>query len=312
LNSGENQQQLNIYAVVNPVAGNANSADVERMLREHFKDNNHQYEVYETSAEDDVATLTRSAVAKGANLVIAAGGDGTVAGVINGLVFTGIPLGIIPIGTGNGLARALKIPLEPEEAVQLIARQPAIMELDALQVGDHYFMLNVSAGISARAMQKTEPEAKQRFGFGAYFWTIFNEILGFNPQYFNLLVDGHRMRVRATEILVSNVKLMEEPPNPLGPPEQFADGKLDVYIVTARTFGDYLRVAWDLLQKPDQRKKDIRHLTANKSVRIEAIGTPQPTQADGEVLDKTPVEIKVAGDAFKVIVPEEAVMKVEV
>jgi diacylglycerol kinase family enzyme len=177
------------------------------------------------------------------------------------------------------------------------------MELDALQVGEAYYILNVSAGISSQAMRKTEPEQKRRFGILAYVWTIARQLAGYEPHRFNLSLDGHQVQVRATEILVSNGTLLDEPPFPLGPPEYFNDGQFDVYILTARNLLDYLRVAWYLLLDRKSRNRELRKYTVNDRIFIDAVGRPQPVQADGELIGQTPVEIGLVTDAVRAIVP---------
>jgi YegS/Rv2252/BmrU family lipid kinase len=291
--------------VLNPIAGNASAGEIRKALEETFSRQGWTLDIYETTGKENVAELTRAACEKGAGLVVAAGGDGTVAGVVNGLVNSGIPLGILPVGTGNGLARALSIPLDLESALALLIEDHDLIELDALQVGDSYYILNVSAGISAHAMRDTPPEQKRRFGMAAYVWTFVTQALGFQPRRFNLNLDGHPAQVRASEILVSNGALLKEAPFPLGPREKFNDGIFDVYIITAQNLGDYLRILWNLIFNRNGRKKELRTLTVKKNIRIEGAGREYTVQADGEVIGRTPVEVTVAPSAVKVIVPKE-------
>jgi YegS/Rv2252/BmrU family lipid kinase len=294
-----------MYVVLNPIAGHSTADDIRQWVEENFSGAGMTCEIYETTGEEDVAEITRSACQNGSRLVVAAGGDGTVAAVINGLLGTGIPLGVIPAGTGNGLARALGIPLDIPQAIELIAADHRTIGLDALKVGDQYYVLNVSAGLSARTMDETPVENKRRFGMLAYVWTFIKQMFGVQPRRFWLTVDGHRLMIRASEILISNGALLKEP-LPLGPPEFFNDGQMDIYIVTARTLRDYLRIAWNVLIHKGRKKSDLRHLTARQKVIIEAYRGALPTQADGEPLGLTPIEIDMIPDALKVIVPLEA------
>lgn len=303
--NGDKKPAKFIYVVMNPVAGNAGSLDVGESLKNCFPADSYRIEIYETTGEEDLKEVTRKACEQGAGLVIAAGGDGTVAGVVNGLIGSGVPIGLIPLGTGNGLARAMKIPLESEKAIELLVGEHNIMDLDAMQVEDKYFILNVSAGVSAKAMRNTPPETKQRFGIAAYVWTIATELSGLNPRKFNLVVDGIQMQVRATEILISNGTILTNPPDPLGPPQEFNDKVLDVYIVETRTFGDYLRTGWELFTRPKQKKTNIHHMKVAKTIRIDTVGKPQSTQGDGEPIGETPIEVSLVPDAIKVIVPVE-------
>lgn len=293
------KEKTKIFIVLNPIAGHSSAPEIRHLLEDRFV--NQDYEIYETTGEENLAELIQEACRKGAKLVIAAGGDGTIASAVNGLKGTEIPLGIIPVGTGNGLARALGIPLEVPEAIELIAGDHAQIHIDAMQVGDRYFTLDVSAGISAKAMEETPPEEKRRFGVAAYVWTILTLVFGIQPRRFNLTVDGHSVQVRASEILVSNGAFLRDP-FPLGPPELFGDGQFDVYILTAQTLMDYIRTLWGLVFK-NTRGTDLRHLVARQIVVIDHVLRPQPTQADGEVLGMTPVEVRLVPGALIVIAP---------
>jgi YegS/Rv2252/BmrU family lipid kinase len=301
----EGQANQFIYVVLNPIAGNSSAEQIRQALEEAFGKTGWTLDIHETTGKEDVSELTRAACERGAAMVVAAGGDGTVGGVVNGLVNRGIPLGILPVGTGNGLARALGVPIDLENAVALLAGDHDIIDLDALQVGDTYYILKVSAGLSARVMRDTPPEEKRRFGIAAYLRTTISQIMGFQPRQFVLNLDGHPAQVRASEILVSNNALLKEPPFPLGPREKLNDGVFDVYIITAQNLGDYLRIVWGLVFNRSGRKKELRTLTVKNCVSIRGVHREYTVQADGEVIGLTPVEVNVAPSAVKAIAPKE-------
>src|SRR5512136_2869103 len=99
-----------VFVVFNPKAGKEDQADeVRAALASHFTPPHWTPEIYETTGKEDenIAAICRAACARGAALVISAGGDGTLAGVGNGLVNSPVPLGILPLGAGNDLARIL-------------------------------------------------------------------------------------------------------------------------------------------------------------------------------------------------------------
>ncbi len=93
-----------VFAVFNPEAGNADQSDeIRSALASHFTQPQWTTEIYEMTGKEDVPAICRAACERGASLVVAAGGDGTVVGVANGLVHSRVPLGILPLGTGNDL-----------------------------------------------------------------------------------------------------------------------------------------------------------------------------------------------------------------
>ena len=297
----------NLYIVLNPIAGHSNPEKLQETIKEFCKRLEWEFEVYLTTGEEeeDVAGITQDATEKGATIVVAAGGDGTVAGVINGLVHRDIPLAILPAGTGNGLARAMRIPLDQEKAMNLIAEDFKIQTLDVMRVKDHFYVLNVSAGISSKAMEETLPEDKQRFGMIAYAQTILKDVMEIKPVMFSLTLDGLHVQVKATEVLIANGQFLKGPPFLFGPRDKFNDGTLEVNILTAEKPTDYVALAWDLLQGPDQDKSELHDLRIRESITIETPGGTQSVQADGELIGETPVEIHLVRNALKVLVPPD-------
>ncbi len=289
--------------VLNPSAGSAATDSVGTILAHTLGEHSWTYDVHEITGDDDVAAVVRAACERGVDLVVAAGGDGTVSSVVNGLWQTNACLGILPLGTGNILARAMAIPTTPEQAMQLIVGAHAVQPLDAMRIADQTFVLNVSVGLSARAMRDTQSEHKRRFGILAYAWTIAHDLVQLRPRHFNLMVDGHQVQVRASEIMVANGTFLQEPPFPYGSPEGFNDQQLDVYILTARRLFDYLRLLWGLLRRSAKCQAEFRTLRFRTSITIDALGRPQPVQADGDWIGQTPVTVELMPSAIRLIVP---------
>lgn len=296
-----------VFVVFNPKAGKEGQGDEMRAsLARHFPTPQWKCEIYETTGKEDVAAICRAACDQGASLVLAAGGDGAVVGVANGLVHRQIPLGILPLGTGNDLARALGVPLKLDDAVQLLVRDHAVLEVDALKVGDRYFFSNVSVGMSPHMMKDTKSTEKKRFGRLAYFWTLIKRPSIFQLHRYTLTIDGQPRRIRAAEILISNSTVLEKPPSFFGPPETLDDGQLEAYLVTADTLGDYLRLLWDVFRRPGQSASKLRHWVVRQSISIAADRKPQLAQADGEVIGYTPIQVEMVPKAIQVILPKPA------
>jgi YegS/Rv2252/BmrU family lipid kinase len=295
-----------ILVILNPSAGSANTEHVRQVLAHRLSNQGWTYSVHEITADDDVAAVVRCACSEGVELVIAAGGDGTVASVVNGLWQTTACLGILPLGTGNILARAMAIPDTPEQAMDLIVGAHHVQPLDVMRVDEQAFVLNVSAGISARAMRDTRSKDKRRFGVLAYVWTIASDLLRLRPRHFKLTVDEHQIQVRASEILVANGTFLLEPPFPYGPPEGFNDQQLNAYILTARTLADYLRLLWGLLRPTAKRETALHTLPIRTSITIDVLHGSQPVQADGESIGHTPITVELLPSAVRLIVPAPA------
>ncbi len=295
-----------VFVVLNPEAGQVHIDEIRSALARHFTAPQWTSEIHEMIADEDVAAITQAACDRGADLVIAAGGDGTLVGAANGLVHRPVPFGILPLGTGNNLARALLIPLKLDEAVELLVSEHAIMEVDALKVGARYFFSNVSVGISPQVMSDTKPAHKKLFGRLAYILAMIKRSSLFQRHKYILTLDGQPRSIRVAEVMISNNTLLEKPPFLFGPPETLNDGQLEIYLVTARTLGDYVRMVWSLFRRPGQSAPKLTHLTATHSVRIDGHRRSHLVQADGEVIGHTPVEVQLVAKAIRVIMPKPA------
>jgi diacylglycerol kinase family enzyme len=123
-----------VYIVLNPVAGTDDSRKVKKLITQHFEAQPWRYEIYTTTGEEQLGKIVKQALAQAPDLCVAAGGDGTVAGVASGLVHSPIPLGIVPCGTGNAMARELGIPLQIPSALEMLTGEHTLRSFDALQI----------------------------------------------------------------------------------------------------------------------------------------------------------------------------------
>jgi len=292
------------FLIVNPVAGQAYSGQIRRAFASCLPSDEWRLDVHETTDPESIERKVRDACIKGVDVVIAAGGDGTIARVVNGLRGTDVPLGILPLGTGNILARGLMIPLGMKAAIRLIAGEHDLMPMDVLAVGEQWYVINVSVGITSHAVRTVAPEQKRHFGVLAYLFAGL-QWLGWQPRRFEMVTDGKARRVRASEILVSNGELLRDLALPVGPPSTFCDGTLDVYIIKARSVPHYLAVLRNNLLRRRKRRPGLRHIPVRSTIRIDSGRTKLPVQADGDPIGTTPVEIRVIPDAIRVIVPKE-------
>jgi len=289
------------FIVANPVAGNADTAELRRLFDEHLPE--YEYEIFETTGEEKLSEVVAQALGRGFDLIIAAGGDGTVSGVAAGLVNRQVPMAILPIGTGNALSRELGIPLDPEEAVQLLVEGFKTREIDGMWVKGWFSVLSVGIGITSMTMRDTGREQKRRFGILAYLWTGLLQLGGVGLNRFELEIDGKIKKVKASEVFISNSRVVGVKPFNLGEDVQPDDGVMAVCVVRARTAWDYLRVAAQLAVG-QRRKKEIDCDQARQVVKVSA-SRRLPVQADGEVVGSTPVEVQVVPAAVRVVVPKE-------
>jgi diacylglycerol kinase (ATP) len=302
------QQKPKTYVVLNPVAGVSEPEIVREKIESALQAHEYPMEIYETTGQKDenIRQLVRNAVKQGFKLFISAGGDGTLSSVIDGLVGTELPLVIIPTGTWNALARALDIPLQIDPAIELIFQEHKIQTIDAMQVGENYFVLSVSAGIGALAMKDVEREDKRRLGKFADLRKAVAELLEFRAYQFEVKIDGKFTKFRASELMVANTSILGLKALQLDPSIRMDDGKLNVCRFYANNITDYLKLAMSMFRGDRKRNWNVFCVESLEQVEIHS-KEKLPVQADGEVIGQLPVTVKIRPKAIKVITPVYAI-----
>jgi YegS/Rv2252/BmrU family lipid kinase len=232
--------------------------------------------------------------------VFTLGGDGTVMEVIGALAHSAVPIGVLPGGTGNLIARVLKIPLRVSKAVEaLLDGEQARIDLGS--IGGHRFAFAAGVGIDATMVETTSSALKSRFGVLAYFWTGGRAAI--RQQTFAVVanVDGDRHERAATMVMVANFGAVFRDLITLGPGIRQDDGLLDLCVFSPRGLRDSVRITWRLLRK-DFRTDPCMLYTAGRRIRIET-DPPRPVQADGDLVGMTPFDVVVEPLAVHVLVP---------
>jgi YegS/Rv2252/BmrU family lipid kinase len=293
-----------IFVVMNPVAGNANPAQLLQQLADLCHTADYHHEIYTTSPNEDLRCVIHHAILRGYNTVAAVGGDGTVSAVADALACRDVPLAIIPLGTGNLLARELGIPLQMEAACELMIEQPKIQYIDAMRVRDRTFISHISLGVYSQIIEATTPNMKQKFGRLAYIRTLLKGIRERSYWRFSLLVDGQPYHYHASMILAANIGEVGVPPLRWGPAIDPSDGRIDLCIVRAHTVSEYAQMIWKALRGQQDHAPQLSYLHAYQSVTIRA-DRAVPVRADGEIIGESAVTINILPQALEVIVPED-------
>lgn len=292
------------FILANPQAGSMDAENLEEILEGAFAGSSHSYELHYTKKDEDLAQTVRNAQKRGYRMIAAAGGDGTVSQAADGLRDTDIPLGIIPLGTGNGLAEELAIPAHPQQAVDLLLGAHNLRRIDGMKIGQRLYLLNVGVGLTSKTMDQLPQESKRKFGLLAYLVEGARRLFGSQPDKFILEIDGERITTAAIEINVTNSRIAGEKPFHWGVDIAVDDGRVYVCVIRAKSILDYLQAALDLALGRTGKSHQIRCYEARRQVRIQA-ARQLPVQADGEMVGETPVEIQVLPGAVNIIVPPE-------
>ncbi len=237
-------------------------------------------ELIETAREDSGVSAATAAAALGADLVIACGGDGTVRACADGLATTGVPLGIVPAGTGNLLCRNLGIPLDLGDAVT-VALAGVNRVIDLGRVNEQRFAVMAGIGFDAAMVAGASERLKQRVGWPAYFVAGIRHLLGDIMKVTMSLDDEAPFHRRARLVVIGNVGRIQGG-IPLLPDATPDDGQLDVVVLAPRGLVDWTRVAVNILTRRRRANARIERFRAKKvSIKTER---PHPRQLDGETI----------------------------
>jgi YegS/Rv2252/BmrU family lipid kinase len=291
--------------IVNPAAGQASTERVLRSLAGAFAARRASFDILETRGAGDAEGMARMAARAGYRAVVAVGGDGTVGEVITGLAGTGMPLGIVPKGTGNQLACNLGIPQAVEAAVDVVVNgyaQP--IDLGRLPDG-RYFAVTAGAGWDATIMAAATRELKDRWGFGAYLYAGLRTGITPPSTLYRITADGETVEVNAAMVLVANMghfasRLLAVDFR-IAPGVSFQDGKLDVCIFAPRSLTDVAAMLWRMARRRYSGDNRLIYLQAEE-IHIET-DSPVITETDGEPIGVTPLSVRAVPGGVNVLVP---------
>lgn len=292
---------MNITVIGNPKAlKNIENPSFEKEISAIFE--GHSVEILWTETTEDVKNFAKQAVANNVDIIIAAGGDGTINEIMPHLLGSNVKLGIIPAGTGNMIATNLEVPADLTKACQIILKNKT-KRIDIAQINERYFGFIAGCGIDAKIMQETTTLNKQKYGLWAYFIEGFKHSLNVPPYFVKLRLDNKKIiRTKAVAVMFVNGGSILGDLFTIAPTAKLDDGKLHIVILAPKTLLDYLLLFFELiLQKPLNRNFKIKHLRA-KTVEI----TTSPAvimQADGDVIEHTPATVSIIPSALEVFIP---------
>jgi diacylglycerol kinase (ATP) len=218
-------------------------------------------EIFLTERSGHARELTQAVLARGVPLVIAWGGDGTVNEVASALAFREAALGVVPSGSGNGLARELAIPFDPAAAFA-VALDGAEHVIDAGELDRRLFFNIAGLGLDARVAHQFAAHGLVRRGFVRYLEIAARELLTFEPHEHTVVADGVAVRSRAMIIAIANGRQYGNGAL-IAPAARVDDGKLDVVIVDHRSLFATMRHVPKLFQGRLGEVDGVRMLTAS-------------------------------------------------
>jgi YegS/Rv2252/BmrU family lipid kinase len=292
--------------IVNPTSRTLPSRDRLAVATAWLELHGWQVDTRRTRAPLEAIEAAREAAQLGYDVVIAAGGDGTVHEVVNGIAGTHTALAVIPGGTTNVWVREIGAPWHPGDVAAMIERGER-QRIDLGMAGDRYFLLMASLGIDSTVTAVLPSETKQRFGRLAYVARGLRELTRYRGVRADISADGHALRLPLLLALVGNTRsyggvLL------ISHRARATDGLLDLVAYRAGGVagfaGQILATALGWHHRvPGTVYRHVEHVNVSTRPSV-------PVQADGEVIGHTPMTFRIAPRALDVIVPASGRAKV--
>ncbi len=292
--------------IVNPTAGKEKAkyykTDLVLQLRTMFE----VVELRETTKAGDATAWAKEASEKGYDAVFSMGGDGTLNETVNGLARSGqaVNFGFIPLGTVNDLARALHIPLQPEEAIAAL-KDSKLVKVDIAKVNDRYFVNTIAAGAMPEAVGNVSIEQKTRLGPMAYFLTGIKALQSRETSLFKIESELG-VEVRRSPLIVAMLTNSVGSFNNIAPLAKVDDGTIWLAVFKEFNYLDVLKIIPEILAGLPINSEYMT-LQQVKKVRISVVDDEKlTTNMDGDKGPDFPLELTVLPSFLTVYVPRKA------
>ena len=285
-----------ILFIINPISGGKQKYNFEKFARDHLSEEQFAPEFVFTKKPNHAELLAKEGLEKKFDFIVAVGGDGTINEIAKVLLNSKTPLGIIPKGSGNGLARALQIPLEEKAALTLISNM-TVKEIDVGYInGLPFFNM---AGMGFDALISSRFAKKDLRGPLGYMQTILYEISTYKPVDYEITIDGELYIRKAFMISIANSPQYGNEAY-ISPKASIEDGLLDVCIVKPFHLLILPKMIYHLFSKTADKTKYVeiipgRSIKIKRSILEEVHIDGEPIFLDGDL------EVKVSPNALQVI-----------
>lgn len=285
--------------IINPISGTKNKSAILKQIEKRIPNYVSEYEVFYTQGPSHATDLAKAAVKSNTDIVIAIGGDGTVNETASGLLHSKTALGIIPMGSGNGLSRHLGIPTNVARALNCL-KNSEVFKMDVCTVNGSPFY-NV-AGIGYDAKVAHDFAKMDKRGFGSYFRSIVNLWFSYKPKTYRLKIDGKELETKALMVSFANGSQFGNNVY-IAPKAKLNDGLMDIAIL--KKFPDVAipLFAYQIFNKKLDQSKYSDMFTA-KEVFVEQKG--KRIHLDGEPFELgKSLHFKVLPGALNILAPKE-------
>jgi diacylglycerol kinase (ATP) len=286
-----------IYLVLNPAAGG--DEPVINTINDVFHPAGIQWEVDVTHKYGDAQELARKAAEAGYDLVAGYGGDGTQHEIANGLIGTGVTMGVLPGGTGNGFCREMGLPDKLKPALEILATSHKVKNIDVVAFENQYFIQRLYVGIEPE--EQTSREKKDKYGTLAYAITVKERLKTKKDIQYRITIDDEVIETPASKVYVVNASQSGTGVSVTGDLSSSDDGLLEVFILDQANLKTLSAAADRMLNLHTRGAKQF--FWRGKEITIDT-EPDQPVWTDGEYQGRTPVSMKVIPGGLPIVVAE--------
>lgn len=292
----------NITFILNPKSGNHGKNDIPDMIAETLDKTKFEYQVKFTEYAGHASEIARQCVDENIDVVVAVGGDGTVNEVARSLVHSRTALGIIPCGSGNGLARHLSIPIDIKKSIDIINRYN-IETFDYGVINELPFFCTCGMGFDAFISQKFASSKKR--GPITYIENVLKEGLDYQPETYELEDETGTKKHKAFLIACANASQYGNNAY-IAPKATMTDGLMDVIIMDPFNAFDAPQISIDIFSKTLDKNSKIKTFKA-KRIHIHR-NTPGPIHYDGEpIMTGTDIDVHIEDRGIRIITNPEVI-----
>ncbi len=290
------EKKKSIIFILNPHSGTQNKQDMPNLIDSTLDHSKYRHQVVFTEYPGHAADIAKECVNNNTDIVVAVGGDGTINEVARSLVHSNTALGIIPSGSGNGLARHLCIPLDPQKAIEII-NTCKIEQLDYGVINNLPFFCTCGMGFDAFISLKFAEAGKR--GPITYIENVLREGLKYKPETYEVVDETGTMKYKAYLIACANASQYGNDAY-IAPKATMTDGLMDVIIMEPFTAFDAPQIGIDLINRTLDKNSKIKTFKA-KRIHIHR-SSPGAIHYDGDpIMSGTDIDVHIEAKGIRII-----------
>ncbi|GAA4843138.1 diacylglycerol kinase family protein [Algivirga pacifica] len=287
--------------IINPISGAAKGKTIGKYIEEQLQQMPYTYTIWLTEHEGHGVTLAQQGVAQQYDIIVAVGGDGTVNEVAQGILNSNVPLGIIPLGSGNGLARHLKIPLNAKDALSTILSARSIIAIDTATLNGKPFFCTAGVGFDAEISYQFASMPGR--GILNYIKATLSYFIDATPQTYSIESTNGTTSLNAYMVTIANAAQFGNDVY-IAPQADIRDGLLD--LIAIRTFSKWkvISIFTKILLRRINHSKHVCCLQESSFTinNLEQQGSSIRVHRDGEPETTTlPIQVEILPASLQVV-----------